>query len=74
MGPWELQLKETPMKKTLFKFLLNRLKEASTYRGLTLLCTALGVALSPAQGEAIVAAGIALAGVLGAFLPDGGAQ
>lgn len=47
-----------------------RLKEASTWRGLILIATALGLNLAPAMQEAIVTAGIGLAGVAGAVLPD----
>ena len=54
----------------MFAFILNRLKEASTWRGLILMITAAGVAVSDTQQVAIIAAGIAFAGVVGAFLPD----
>lgn len=53
-------------------YLLERLKEASTWRGLTALLTAIGVALSPEQVNAIVSAGLALMGVLGVFTKDKG--
>lgn len=51
-------------------FILARLKEASTWRGFILIATALGMNLAPAMQEAIVTAGIGLAGVAGAVLPD----
>lgn len=51
-------------------YLIERLHEASTWRGVVMLLTAAGVAISPEQGEAIVAAGLAFVGLLGAFLPD----
>ena len=51
-------------------YLFERLHEASTWRGLVAIVTAAGVAISPEQGEAIVAAGLAVMGLLGAFLPD----
>jgi hypothetical protein len=51
-------------------YLLERLKEPSTWRGLTALLTAVGVALSPEQVNAIVGAGLALMGVLGVFTKD----
>jgi hypothetical protein len=51
-------------------YLLERLKEPSTWRGLTALLTAVGVALSPEQVNAIVSAGLALIGVLGVFTKD----
>jgi hypothetical protein len=50
-------------------YLLARLKEASTWRGFVYLLTALGVTVSPALAEAIIAAGMALAGVIGVVLP-----
>lgn len=52
------------------EFLLQRGKEASSWRGLVAILTAAGIALDPAQADAIVAAGLALIGVLGAFFPD----
>lgn len=51
-------------------YVRSRLNEASTWRGLTLLLTSLGVGLSPEQSDAIVAVGLALAGAIGAFVPD----
>jgi hypothetical protein len=53
-------------------YLLERLKEPSTWRGLTALLTAVVVALSPDQVNAIVSAGLALMGVLGVFTKDKG--
>jgi hypothetical protein len=51
-------------------YLLERLKEPSTWRGLTALLTAVGVTLSPEQTNALVGAGLALMGVLGVFTQD----
>lgn len=51
-------------------YVLSRLKEASTWRGIIAVITACGVALSPEQIEAIVATGLALMGIVGAFFPD----
>ena len=51
-------------------WLLNRLREASTWRGLVWLLTVSGVALRPDQVEAIVLTGMAIAGLLGVFLQD----
>jgi hypothetical protein len=51
-------------------YLLERLKEASTWRGIVALLTAIGVSLSPAQGEAIIALGLAAIGTLGVFTAD----
>ncbi len=44
--------------------------EPSTWRGLVWLLTAAGLAVSPDQQAAIAAAGMAIAGAIGAFLPD----
>lgn len=43
------------------------LSEASTWRGLVLIITALGVQLDPEQIDAIVAAGLAINGLIGVF-------
>jgi hypothetical protein len=51
-------------------WLLNRLGEASTWRGLVWIITVSGVLLTPEQTEAIVLFGMALAGVLGVFCSD----
>jgi len=60
------------MSRTL-NYLTARLREPSTWRGLVLLLTGLGVSLSPEQQASIAAAGLALAGLLGAATPDKGA-
>lgn len=52
------------------KYLIDRAKERSTWLGLTGLVSALGLALSPDQVEAIVAAGTAVAGLIGVFGRD----
>ena len=54
----------------MISFILNRFKEASTWRGIILMITAAGVAISDSQKEAIIACGLALVGVVGAFFPD----
>jgi hypothetical protein len=53
----------------MLKYVLDRIKEPSTWRGLTWLLTAAGVVLSPDQAAAVTALGMAIAGALGAFLP-----
>ena len=55
---------------TMKDFILNRGKEASTWRGIVALLTAAGVALSPEQGEAVVALGLAVIGAIGVFTAD----
>lgn len=52
------------------KYIIARLKEASTWRGLVAIATAAGLAISQDQAAAIVAAGMAIMGVVGAFVPD----
>ena len=54
------------------QYVIDRLKEASTWRGIIAFATALGVGLTPDQQTAIIAAGLGLMGVLGAFFPDAG--
>ncbi len=52
------------------QFLLNRLGEASTWRGLILVASAFGMQLSPDQAYAIASLGMALAGGAGMLMPD----
>jgi len=52
------------------KWLLPRLKEPSTWRGIVWILTVCGVLLTPEQAEAIMLAGMAIAGLLGVFLAD----
>lgn len=47
-----------------------RAKEPSTWRGLIWLLTCVGLTVNHEQAEAIIAAGMALAGLVGVFLPD----
>lgn len=54
----------------IMNWLITRLKEGSTWRGLVWLLTVCGVLLTPEQTEAIVLAGMALAGLLGVFFTD----
>jgi len=51
-------------------YILARAKEPSTWRGLVLLLTAAGVPLAPAMAEAIISAGLAVAGLIGVVTPD----
>lgn len=59
--------KEPPMLKD---FILARLGEASSWRGIFAMLTALGVTLSPEQQNAILAIGLAVIGAIGVFVPD----
>lgn len=60
----------TTDKNSVLRFIVARAKEASTYRGLMLIFTALGVIIRPEVSDAIVAFGIAAAGLAGVILPD----
>ena len=51
-------------------YILERAKEPSTWRGLTLLLTAIGVPIAPAMADAIITAGLAVAGLIGIATPD----
>ena len=51
-------------------YLLDRLREPSTWRGFVALLTAFGVALSPEQTAAIISVGLAVVGAIGAIAPD----
>lgn len=51
-------------------FIVDRLKERSTWLGIIGIVTAAGLMLSPEQQEAISAAGVAIAGLLAAFTAD----
>ena len=52
------------------EFILERGKEPSSWRGLVAILTAAGIALDPAEADAIVMFGLAVIGVIGAFFPD----
>lgn len=52
------------------QFLLARAQESATWRGLTLIVTAFGVNIAPEKQEAIITAGLLIAGLLGAAFPD----
>jgi hypothetical protein len=50
---------------------LNQLKAPSTWRGIVLCLSALGYALTPEMGEAVIALGLAVSGLIGVFAgPD----
>lgn len=58
------------MLKNFLHYLSARLGERSTWLGVVSLATALGLLLSTAQQEAVIAAGTAVGGLLAAFMPD----
>lgn len=51
-------------------YLLDRAREPSTWRGIILILTAAGVPIAPEMQTAIISAGLALAGIIGAITPD----
>lgn len=51
-------------------YLIQRLKEASTWRGIILVATAAGAHWSPESQETVITVGVGLAGVIGALIPD----
>lgn len=53
-----------------FKYILARLKEASTWRGLVMLGMAAGLKVDPAMADQIIIAGATVAGLVGAIVPD----
>lgn len=55
----------------MFAYIIDRLKEASTWRGIIGLLTAAGVTISPEMIEQIVAAGLAVMGIIGMVFKDG---
>jgi hypothetical protein len=52
------------------QYMLERLKEPSTWRGFFVLLTALGVQIAPEKLDAVVTAGLGIAGLIGVFVPD----
>lgn len=53
-------------------YLLDRLKEPSTWRGLTLLATTIGMKVSPEAADAVISTGLLIAGLIGVFTTDKG--
>jgi hypothetical protein len=51
-------------------YFLERMKEASTWRGIILLLTAAGVPIAPALADSIITVGLAIAGMIGVVTPD----
>lgn len=53
-----------------FHFLLARLSEPSTFKGITLALTGLGVYVRPEIAAAITSIGLGVAGLIGVFTAD----
>lgn len=56
--------------KPIIIFIVSRLRERSTWLGLVSMATALGLVMSPQQSDAVVATGMALAGLIGTLTGD----
>ena len=54
----------------MFKYILNRLTERSTWLGFIALATACGATIEAAIAEQIIAAGMAVAGLIGVVTKD----
>jgi hypothetical protein len=52
------------------QYILDRAREPSTWRGAILFLTAIGVPVAPQLADAIVTAGLGLAGLIGIITPD----
>lgn len=58
------------MKEMIYRYLINRLREPTTWAGIIAMFAAGGSRLTPDQAGAIQTAGIALVGVVLAFFPN----
>lgn len=58
----------------MLNYIIERLKERSTWLGIISIVTAAGVSLSPEQSEAIVSVGVVICGAIAAFTADAKAQ
>ena len=52
------------------RYLIDRLQEPSTWRGIILFITGFGVTLSPETATHIIAAGVGTAGLVGVLTED----
>lgn len=50
-------------------YILARMKEPSTWRGVIYVLTAIGVPIAPAVADSIIAVGLALAGLISVATP-----
>ena len=56
--------------KAIISWILARLKEPSTWRGILTVIAAMGVAITPANATIILAAGVGLAGFINIVISD----
>lgn len=54
----------------LLRYLIDRSREASSWRGIVMALAGAWATAHPAHAEALIALGVALSGALGTFLPD----
>lgn len=52
------------------QYILERAKEPSTWRGVVMILTALGVPMAPGMTEAVVSIGLGVAGLIGILTAD----
>ena len=53
-----------------YRYALERLQEASSWRGISLLLGVAGATMNPEQKDAFIFGGLTLAGFIGAVFPD----
>ena len=51
-------------------YILARIKEPSSWRGIFLLLTAIGIPVAPELADAIITVGLAIVGTIGVVAPD----
>ena len=51
-------------------YILARIKEPSSWRGIFLLLTAIGIPVAPELADAIITVGLAIVGAIGIATPD----
>lgn len=56
--------------KSALKFIVARLSEPSTYKGVVLALTGLGLYVRPEIAAAVTSIGLGIAGLIGVVLPD----
>ena len=53
--------------RTLFDYIIARLQESSSWRGLILLISSAGITIEPDKSAAIIAAGLGVVGLINVF-------
>jgi len=52
------------------QYIIERLKEPSTWRGIAMICAAFGIVISPEQIGTILTVAFTIIGAIGAGMPD----